>query len=110
MWSPAGRHSDLDLSEQSFDLFSLRLTVSLQILHFKDLRVWELREGSYCTGKRKQPKGLLAIGAKVNSGFRLWIQILALPPPPCVTFNKFLKFSPPPHLFSKVTYIPNSEF
>ena len=48
MWSPAGRHSDLDLSEQSFDLFSLRLTVSLQILHFKDLRVWV-----YCTEKTK---------------------------------------------------------
>lgn len=32
---PTGRHSDFDLSIQSFDLFLLKLTVSLQVLHLK---------------------------------------------------------------------------
>lgn len=48
---PTGRHSDFDLSIQSFDLFLLKLIVSLQVLHLKT-KVWELRACSYCTKKK----------------------------------------------------------
>lgn len=50
----------LDLSFSPLICFVNILTVSLQVLYFKGLRVWDLRACSYCMKRRKTTgKGVL---------------------------------------------------